>query len=110
MIEKQTIELWKMKGISGETIPKEEYEVLKEFILAILLKNDSIELRELLSDAHTTLSTIFKKDFSRLLLEVKQDLEAKGLIKVTRQANRMQFISIVRKNTLKEYVSYWGKH
>ena len=109
-MEKETVELWRMKGRVGETILKKEYDLISEFIFSLLFERETVELQELLFEAQATLSTTIKKDFSRHLLEVKQDLEAKGLIKVTRQPNRLQFISIVRKNSKKEYVSYWGKN
>ena len=109
-MEKETVELWRMKGRVGETILKKEYDLISEFIFSLLFERETVELQELLFEAQATLSATIKKDFSRHLLEVKQDLEAKGLIKVTRQPNRLQFISIVRKNAKKEYVSYWGKN
>ena len=109
-MEKETVELWRMKGRVGETILKKEYDLISEFIFSLLFERETVELQELLFEAQATLSATIKKDFSRHLLEVKQDLEAKGLIKVTRQPNRLQFISIVRKNSKKEYVSYWGKN
>ncbi len=108
-MEKETVELWRMKGRVGETILKKDYELISEFIFSLLFERETVELQELLFEAQTILSVSIKKDFSRHLLEVKQDLEAKGLIKVTRQPNRLQFISIVRKNAKKDFVSYWGK-
>ncbi|MEO7990747.1 MAG: hypothetical protein ABI663_14460 [Chryseolinea sp.] len=108
-MEKETVELWRMKGRVGETILKKDFDLISEFIFSLLFERETVELQELLFEAQAVLSGSIKKDFSRHLLEVKQDLEAKGLIKVIRQPNRLQFISIVRKNAKKDFVSYWGK-
>lgn len=108
-MEKETVELWRMKGRVGETILKKDYDLISEFIFSLLSERETVELQELLFEAQAILSASIKKDFSRHLLEIKQDLEAKGLIKVIRQPNRLQFISIVRKNSLKERSGIWGK-
>jgi len=102
--------MWRLKGQVGATILKKDYDLISEFIFTLLNERETVELQELLFEANATLSANMKKDFSRHLLEVKQDLEAKGLIKVTRQPNRLQFISVVRKSARKEYVSYWGRN
>ncbi len=104
-MEKEVIELWKEKGRLGQTILKEDYDAISEFIFSLLLERDTIELQVLLNEAH--MSLFINKDFTRHLLDVKQDLEIKGLITVTRQANRMQFISIVRKNS-RDRAYGWG--
>jgi hypothetical protein len=109
-MEKETVELWRMKGRVGETILKKDYDLISEFIFSLLFERETVELQELLFEAQAVLSASIKKDFSRHLLEVKQDLEAKGLIKVIRQPNRLQFISIVRKYSKIDFVSYWGKY
>jgi hypothetical protein len=109
-MEKETVEMWRLKGQVGATILKKDYDLISDFIFSLLFERETVELQELIFEAQAVLSANIKKDFSRHLLEVKQDLEAKGLIKVTRQPNRMQFITIVRKNARKDYVSYWGRH
>ncbi|HOX82606.1 MAG TPA: hypothetical protein PLJ60_07875 [Chryseolinea sp.] len=108
-MEKETVELWRLKGRVGETIPKKEYDLISEFILTLLTERETIELQELLLEAQESLASVITKDISRPLLEVKQDLEAKGFIKVTRQPNRLQFISVVRKNSRRERFGSWGQ-
>ena len=107
-MEKETIDLWKEKGRLGQTVLKEDYDVISSFIFSILSKKETVELQDLLNEARENLSPLFKKDFTRHLLEIKQDLETKGLITVTRQANRVQFISSVRKNSWREREGIWG--
>ncbi len=106
-MEKETVEMWKAKGRLGATILKEDYDAIKHFIFSILHEKEAVELQELLNEAHNNLSAIIKRDFTLQLLEVKQDLEVKGLINVTRQANRVQFISSIRKNS-KDRSYAWG--
>ncbi len=108
-MEKETVELWKLKGRVGETILKKEYDLICDFIFTLLSEREDIELHELLLEARVHLSAVIKKDFARHLLEVKQDLEAKGLIKITRQPNRLQFISMVKKNSGRDRYGAWGK-
>jgi len=84
-------------GRSGATILKKDYEAKSGFIFSLLQEKDTIEIQQLIEEARIALSSALGRDYSWCLLQVKQDLEAKGLIKVTVQPDRTQFIKATRK-------------
>ncbi len=96
-MENSEIVMWRENGRSGAKILKKDYEAVSSFIFSLLQEKETIEIQQLIEEARNTLSLTLGRDYSWCLLQVKQDLEAKGLIKVTVQPNRMQFIKATRK-------------
>lgn len=95
--ENPEIVLWRENGRRGAKILRKDYEMVSSFIFSQLQEKETIEIQQLIEGARNILSLTLGKDYSWCLLQVKQDLEAKGLIKVTVQPNRMQFIKATRK-------------
>ena len=91
------VEMRRGNGRRGATILRKDYEVVSSFIFSQLQGNDTIEIQQLIDEARNALSPTLGRDYSWCLLQVKQDLEVKGLIKVTVQPNRTQFIKATRK-------------
>ena len=104
-MDNEKIKLWQTKDRMGVTICKKDYDVVSAFILSLLQKKAILEIQELLDAAQAILSSSLEKDCAWYLLHVKQDLEAKGFIKITRQPNRMQFIRATRKGAQWETIS-----
>lgn len=96
-MENSEIVMWRENGRRGAKIMRKDYEVVSSFIFSLLQEKETIEIQQLIEEARNTLSLTLGRDYSWCLLQVKQDLEAKGLIKVTVQPNRMQFIKATRK-------------
>lgn len=74
-------------GRPGEAIPKEEYDIWSYFILSTLAAAEELTLTELLEKADQKISlpggSKADSKVSWYVLQVKRDLEARGLIKVT---------------------------
>lgn len=96
-MENSEIVMWRENGRRGAKILRRDYDAVCSFIFSLLQEKETIEIQQLIDEARNTLSLTLGKDYSWCLLQVKQDLEAKGLIKVTVQPNRMQFIKATRK-------------
>jgi len=93
------IELQHPAGRSGPLILRKEYEQLSVFILSMLKSKGEITLTELLEAAHEKLKTKWSGDILWTILNVKNDLEARRLIKITHLKRCVQVISIKRKRT-----------
>lgn len=91
------IELQHPAGRSGPFIQKKEYEMLSVFILSMLKSKGEVTLTELLETAHEKLKTKWSGDILWTILNVKNDLEARRLIKITHLKRCVQVISIKRK-------------
>lgn len=78
-------------GRTGESIPKREYDTWSYFILSTLSKSEEMTLTALLEKAdQQVLAEGGKIDtkISWYVLQVKRDLEARGLIKLIQPSNR----------------------
>ncbi len=91
------IELQHPGGRNGPSILRKEYELLSVFILSLLKSKGEITLTELLEAAHEKLKSKLPGDILWIILNVKNDLEARRLIKITHLKRCVQFISIKRK-------------
>jgi len=72
-------------GRPGENIPKQAYDRWSRYILSSLSGSEELTLHELLENAIITSTTTgFQTDgkASWYILQIKRDLEARGLIKV----------------------------
>lgn len=109
-------------GKPGESIPKEEYDTWSYFILSSLASSEELTLTELLekADQKTSLPEGSKVDskVSWYVLQVKRDLETRGLIKVMPSAKKKHtfLIQLTRQGMSKIHyqfqVSEWsdGNH
>jgi hypothetical protein len=78
-------------GRPGESIPKSEYDTWSYFILSTLAKSNELTLTELLEKADQQILANGGKSDTKIswyVLQVKRDLEARGLIKVIQATNR----------------------
>lgn len=100
-----TIELWTSVSKSGNSIPKKYYELVKAFILSELLTKEEVTLTELIHEADKTFASDFGVKISWYLLEVKKDLQARNLIRVSFMPERVQCIRI--KMESKRKVKEW---
>jgi hypothetical protein len=89
--------MWRANGRRGATILKKDYEAVSAFIFSLLQEKETIEIQQLVEEAKSTLPSVLGRDYCWCLLRVKHDLEAKGLIRVTVQPDRTQFIKATRK-------------
>jgi hypothetical protein len=84
----------------GMRLDKIRYSLISDFILRQI--NDAplteITFSELISTAKNNLSLDGKDDIIWLLIQVKQDLEARGVIITTLDPDRVQTISLHKKN------------
>lgn len=77
----------------GPLIHRKEYEKITEFILTQIKKNgESISLNELLDNALSDLG-----DIALVVLQVKRDLEARGIIETALNNKREQFLLIKKR-------------
>lgn len=96
----EKIQLHALDGRNGPIIPRKQYELLKNFILDIFQHCDQITLTELLQLANTKFALTFSSEVAWVLVNTKQDLEARGMLKITHERNRTQLISLKRKQKI----------
>lgn len=101
------IRLEKPSGKKGIYILEEHYFLLSDFILSLVSVKRSITLCELLELARNSASLIVPCDVAWLILEVKQDLEARGLIRTGNDRNRVQYIILegAGLSTMEEFIA-----
>ncbi|GAB3341305.1 hypothetical protein GCM10027429_29490 [Marivirga atlantica] len=68
------------EGKQGVNISKRKYELVKEFIIATLSKNESITFKQLTVLANQELNEAFDGKVTWYLVTVKLDLEARAII------------------------------
>lgn len=90
-------------GRGGSIIARKQYELVKKFILDVFQHCDQITLTELMQIADIELAPSFRGEIAWILLNTKRDLEARGILEITHQKNRIQVISLKR---IKFYRSY----
>jgi hypothetical protein len=91
------IQLHALDGKKGSVISRKHYDLLKNFILDIFQHCDQITLTELMQLAHTQFARTFSGEVAWALLNTKLDLEARGILKICHERNRIQMISLKRK-------------
>ena len=80
-----------------ERIPRVVYELTREFILSFLYSGQEITLTELILKAQSDVRfNAIMASLSWYMLKVKQDLEAKKIIRIRRAEGtaRLQYISL----------------
>ncbi len=86
---------------SGATthLPVDVYESISDFIISKLKENEEISFSNLLDDALKSESIKFEQNLGWCLLQVKHDLEARGVIriKMKRGFSNSQSIRLKRK-------------
>lgn len=92
----EKVHLWRSKDHLGTYIAKNEYEPIASFIIKAIPKKGVITLLELIEEAQHGFSDTFNL---RLLLQVKQHLVVRGIIRIQVQPNRVQVIKL-RKSRL----------
>ena len=86
---------WHPTGKKGVYIAKQDYDLLREFILSVL-RTQEITLKELIEMGESQLPLRIEKDLSWHILVVKLDLEARGLITTVLKMvpHKLQFLKL----------------
>jgi hypothetical protein len=92
----EKVELKRPGGKAGIVILRKHYDVLSIFILKVLEVNQEITLIELLEAAKKNISTKPSGEILWVIINVKHDLEARGLIKIRYMTRCVQVISLNR--------------
>ncbi len=95
-----TVTVYSKNGRNGSRIPISQYHRIAQFILNHLKATAPTNINELLDEAFRE---FFQQDRNALactLLLVKGDLEARGLIKVTFNVGRNQYIQLKKKRNI----------
>lgn len=98
-MKEETIELMFPNNRKGAVIPLRIYNLLKDCIIATIQSDGQTEitLNDLILNVHLQLSDSIRNNLSWYLLRVKQDLEARKVIKTTLNRGRTQYIRINRR-------------
>lgn len=104
-MEHTKIEMLLPKNKKGAVILLKYYTQLTDCIIATIQRGDNgeVTLHELIEQVQTNLSGIFRSNLWWHLLHVKQDLEARGVIKTMVNHNRTPIIRLKRKGLLKRF-------
>ena len=94
-------------GKKRVSVPQNYYNTFTEFILEQLERNAVVPLLDLLDAAQSAFQDSIRGDVSWYLINVKQDLEARKVIKVEWNHSRAQQISLRRK--YKERLANYGE-
>ena len=92
-----TITLYHKKGRHGTKLLMSRYQELAQFILMQVKIANPISINQLLDNAFQEFPEEDRNKLARTLLQVKADLEARGLIKIFFNAGRSQHIQLKRK-------------
>jgi len=95
-----TIKLLKAGGKNGHVILRKDYESINTLILETLKTHHEISLFDLLDVCNREFTAEFKGNLPWYLLNVKQDLQAKGLIQIKRDKKRIQIVSLKKQKML----------
>lgn len=103
------IKLWSNKKKRGTTISSNYYRLLTNFIISEVeaKRSGKIFLQELIEKAKTNFSKQITGDISWWLLQVKRDLEVKGVIRISFTPSLNQFIELKKrfdKNAIKQAI------
>jgi hypothetical protein len=95
-----TVTVYSKNGRNGSRIPVSQYQKISHFILDHLKVTSPISINELLDEAFREFSHEDRNAFACTLLLVKGDLEARGLIKVTFNVGRSQYIQLKKRRKM----------
>ena len=103
MQKTEVVRLRRVAKTEGATIPKESYDMLSGFIIDTLTYNSNpfVTLNELLERAELELVHAIPRDMLWYLLQVKNDLEAREIITVVVDSNRVQRVRLAKKKVLR---------
>ena len=88
---------WDPDKKRGVSLNQEEYDLVKEFIIQNLKGSKQVALIELLHKAKELLTQELGDETGWFIINVKRDLEARGLIRKSIQGpERLQMLSLVR--------------
>jgi len=95
-------------GRKGELLPRKQYDTWSLFILSALATEEDLTLNDLLEKAHQKVSGTTDKETGWYVLQVKRDLEARGLIKVTAAPEQKHtfFIKLTRQGLTKIHYEF----
>jgi len=98
-MKEETIELMLPKNRRGAVIALRYYNQVKDCIIGTIQSavGQEITLNELIFCVHLQLSNSIKSNLAWYLLQVKQDLEARKMIRTTLDRGRVQYIRINRR-------------
>ena len=103
MVRQDTIIwLWRHNNKRGPAIPRKNYDEVVSKIISELESNNigQIDLFQLIDHIRYTLSSGFQGNKDWYILHVKQDLEARGIIKISVNRDCVQTISLTRKHSV----------
>lgn len=88
-----------MHSSRTSNLPVDVYESIRDFIISKLKTNEEISFSDLLDEALQNKSIRFEQNLGWCLLQVKHDLEARGVIriKMKRGYTNTQSIKLKRK-------------
>lgn len=89
--------LYHETGRKRSSICKEKYEDIRDFIVSKLKQRGILTVSELLDLCFTENNFLDRNSFSKLIFQVKKDMEIRGFIKVSFDSERNQFITLVKK-------------
>lgn len=103
MSHTDTIQTLRPDGKKGILLLKRHYDQLSYFILAAVYSHEHLTLNELLERGQQQLSDTIENEITWYLLQVKLDLEARGLVKSVTPVyqKRLYLLKITRQGVKK---------
>ena len=101
MSELEKVSIWNADGKKSGSVGREKYEIVKDFIVAFVTEKREVTFPSLLEEAKRTLLSheIHEDETSFLVIKVKGDLEARGILRKHWTVDRQQVIRLRRKLT-----------
>jgi len=101
MQEKKVVQMLRPDGKKGVSIPEDQYESLRLFVLAQLDSRGDATLNELIERANDIFQDKIDSDLSWYVLQVKLDLEARGMIRsfTPPHQKRLFYLKLTRQGT-----------
>ena len=93
----EQIRLLRSKGKLGRLVSCKDYDGISHFVLEAVQTRGAMSLSELIDLAYKLHNKEKSRLCLRLLLDVKQDLEAREIIKIEWLPNRVQLIRLNRR-------------
>ena len=95
----ERISIWNADGRKGGSVGKEKYELVRDFIVSFVKAKREVTFPLLLEEAKRFLSTfeIHADETSFLVIKVKGDLEARGILRKQWLVGRQQVIKLRRR-------------
>lgn len=99
----EMVSMLQVDGRKGEILSKQVYERWSRFILSTLTSEKNFTLNDLLEEAHRNFTGVKEHEVGWHVLQIKRDLEARGLIRVIAAPDlkRTFFIKLTRQGLTK---------